>query len=181
MHQNSEFPESKHCSNCNTVACCLSSYFKGWYPHSLYGYQANIIIIYCILAFKNAAKDSYLFSLDNCELLKYFICKQNFYQFELSKYLAKLKIYRDSWQFACKYGALCSSQFFYLELYLILAFFLVLLWQPKDSSLHTWTSSLGTFFPTFVKMKISKDDSNIICRSSKNINFPKIWRVWLKN
>ena len=47
--------------------------------------------------------------------------------------------------------------------------------------LHTWTSSLGTFFPTFVKMKISKDDSNIICRSSKNITFPKIWRVWLKN
>ena len=47
--------------------------------------------------------------------------------------------------------------------------------------LYTWTSSLGTFFATFVMMKISKNDSNIICRSSKNITFPKIWRVWLKN
>ena len=47
--------------------------------------------------------------------------------------------------------------------------------------LHTWTSRLGTFFPTFVKVKISKDDSDIICRSSRNITFPKMWRVWLKN
>ena len=47
--------------------------------------------------------------------------------------------------------------------------------------LHTWTDSLGTFFQTFIIMKISKNDSNIICRSSKNITFPKISRVWLKN
>ena len=47
--------------------------------------------------------------------------------------------------------------------------------------LHTWTDSLGTFFETFAKMKISKNDSNTICRSSKNIAFPKIWRMWLKN
>ena len=47
--------------------------------------------------------------------------------------------------------------------------------------LYTWTSSLGAFLPTFVTMKISKNDSNIICRSSKNITFLKIWRLWLKN
>ena len=47
--------------------------------------------------------------------------------------------------------------------------------------LYTWTDSLSTFFATFVLMKISKNNSNTICRSSKNITFPKIWRVWLKN
>ena len=47
--------------------------------------------------------------------------------------------------------------------------------------LHTWTDRLGAFFVTFVIMKISKNDSNTICRSSKNITFSKIWRVWLKN
>ena len=41
--------------------------------------------------------------------------------------------------------------------------------------LHTWTDSLGTFFQTFIIMKISENDSNIICRSSK------LWRMWLKN
>ena len=57
-------------------------------------------------------------------------------------------------------------------------------WQLRRATkglLYTWTSSLGKFFPTFVMMKISKNDSNIICRSSKNTTFPKIWRVWLKN
>ena len=47
--------------------------------------------------------------------------------------------------------------------------------------LHTWTDSLGTFFQTLIIMKISKNDSNIICRSSKDITFFKIWREWLKN
>ena len=47
--------------------------------------------------------------------------------------------------------------------------------------LHTWTDSLDTFFETFAIMKISKNDSNIIWRSSKDITFPKIWRLWLKN
>ena len=47
--------------------------------------------------------------------------------------------------------------------------------------LYTWTDSLGTFFATFVIIKISVNDTNTICRSSKSITFPKIWRVWLKN
>ena len=47
--------------------------------------------------------------------------------------------------------------------------------------LYTWTDRLGTFLATFVVMKISKKDSNIICRSSKNITFSKIWRLLLKN
>ena len=51
----------------------------------------------------------------------------------------------------------------------------------KQGLLYTWTDSLGTFLVTFVIMKISKSDSNIICRSSKNITFSKILRVWLKN
>ena len=33
--------------------------------------------------------------------------------------------------------------------------------------LYTWADSLGTFFATFLVMKMSKNDSNIICRSSK--------------
>ena len=49
--------------------------------------------------------------------------------------------------------------------------------EPGQGLLYTWTSSLGTFFATFVIMKISKNDSNIICRSSKNITFRKIWRA----
>ena len=47
--------------------------------------------------------------------------------------------------------------------------------------LYTWTDSLGTFFATFVIIKISVNTTNTICRSSKSITFPKIWRVWLKN
>ena len=47
--------------------------------------------------------------------------------------------------------------------------------------LYTWTDSLGTFFATFLIIKISVNDTNTICRSSKSITFPKIWRVWLKN
>ena len=51
----------------------------------------------------------------------------------------------------------------------------------KQGLLYTWTDSLGTFFATFVIIKISVNDTNTICRSSKSITFPKIWRVWLKN
>ena len=55
-------------------------------------------------------------------------------------------------------------------------------WWAGQRLLHTWTDSLvGTFFQTFIVMKISKNDSNIIGRSSKNITFPKISRVWLIN
>ena len=72
-------------------------------------------------------------------------------------------------------------------------FLLMLLWprnrmvdlvfqcMSSQRLLHTWTDSLGTFFKTFAIMIFSKSDSNIIWRSSKNITFPKIWRVWLKN
>ena len=54
-------------------------------------------------------------------------------------------------------------------------------YEISQGFLYTWTSSLGTFYATFVIIKISKKDSNIICRSSKNITFPKIWRVCVKN
>ena len=47
--------------------------------------------------------------------------------------------------------------------------------------LYTWADSLGTFFATFLVMKISKNGGNNIFTSSKNINFSKILRVWLKN
>ena len=59
--------------------------------------------------------------------------------------------------------------------------FLAFIYTTNQGLLYTWTDSLGTFLVTFVIMKISKNDSNIICRSSKNITFSKIWRVWLKN
>ena len=51
----------------------------------------------------------------------------------------------------------------------------------RQGLLYTWTDSLGAFFATFVIMKISKNDRNMNCRSSKDITFSKIWRVWLKN
>ena len=47
--------------------------------------------------------------------------------------------------------------------------------------LYIWTDTLGTFFATFVIMKIYRNNSNTICTSSKNITSPKIWRMWLKN
>ena len=53
-------------------------------------------------------------------------------------------------------------------------------WTFIQGLLYTWTDSLGIFFATFVIMKIFKNSSNTICRPSKNITFPKIWRVWLK-
>ena len=37
------------------------------------------------------------------------------------------------------------------------------------------------FFVTLVPLEISKNDFTIIWISSKNMNFPKIWRLWLKN
>ena len=57
----------------------------------------------------------------------------------------------------------------------------ILLRTISQGLLYTWTDSLGTFFATFVIIKISVNDTNTICRSSKSITFPKIWRVWLKN
>ena len=37
------------------------------------------------------------------------------------------------------------------------------------------------FFETSLIMKIFKNDNNFICRTSKNVTFPNIWNVWLKN
>ena len=37
--------------------------------------------------------------------------------------------------------------------------------------LYTWRDSIGTFFATFIIMKIFKNDTNTICRSSKSITF----------
>ena len=51
----------------------------------------------------------------------------------------------------------------------------------RQGLLYTWTDSLGAFFATFVLMKISKNDRNMNCKSSKDFTFSKIWRVWLKN
>ena len=40
---------------------------------------------------------------------------------------------------------------------------------------------LDHFFPNSVPLDLAKDGFTIIWRFSKNKNFPKIWRLWLKN
>ena len=40
---------------------------------------------------------------------------------------------------------------------------------------------LDHFFPKSLPLDLAKDGFTIIWRFSKNKNFPKIWRLWLKN
>ena len=40
---------------------------------------------------------------------------------------------------------------------------------------------LDHFFPNSIPLDLAKHGFSIIWRSSKNMNFPKIWRLWLKN
>ena len=40
---------------------------------------------------------------------------------------------------------------------------------------------LDHFFPNSIPLDLAKDGFTIIWRFSKNKNFPKIWRLWLKN
>ena len=46
---------------------------------------------------------------------------------------------------------------------------------------YSWIPSLGLFFPIFFLLDLAKNHFTIILRSLKNMNFHKIWRVWLKN
>ena len=44
-----------------------------------------------------------------------------------------------------------------------------------------WIYCWNWFLALFIPLKISKYDFTIIWTSSKDKNFPKIWRMWLKN
>ena len=46
---------------------------------------------------------------------------------------------------------------------------------------YTWIPSLAHVHPNFILLDLAKHGFTIIWRSSKNMNFPKIWRLWLRN
>ena len=46
---------------------------------------------------------------------------------------------------------------------------------------YTWIPSLAHVHPNSILLDLAKHGFSIIWRSSKNMNFPKIWRLWLKN
>ena len=46
---------------------------------------------------------------------------------------------------------------------------------------YTWIPSLAHVHPNSILLDLAKHGFTIIWRSSKNMNFPKIWRLWLKN
>ena len=60
-------------------------------------------------------------------------------------------------------------------------------WQHHDfinllqGLLYIWTVQLLRYFGKFKPLEISKNDGNSICLTSKDIQFSKIIRVWLKN
>ena len=58
-------------------------------------------------------------------------------------------------------------------------FFLWTLAKPR-TPLHM-DGGLDHFFPNSIPLDLAKHGFSIIWRSSKNMNFPKIWRLWLKN
>ena len=49
------------------------------------------------------------------------------------------------------------------------------------SVMYSWIPRLGLFFPFFFLLDLTKNHFTIIWRSLENMNFHKIWRVWLKN
>ena len=58
-------------------------------------------------------------------------------------------------------------------------------WQLGQSWLKSWTPlhldrGLKQIFPNFLAVDLAKYGVTIICRYSKDMNFHKIWRVWLK-
>ena len=46
---------------------------------------------------------------------------------------------------------------------------------------YTWIPSLAHVHPKSILLDLAKHCFSIIWRSSKKKNFPKIWRLWLKN
>ena len=46
---------------------------------------------------------------------------------------------------------------------------------------YTWIPSLAHVHPKSILLDLAKHCFSIIWRSSKKMNFPKIWRLWLKN
>ena len=53
-------------------------------------------------------------------------------------------------------------------------------WPNPRTPLHM-DGGLDHFFPNSILLDIAKDGFTIIWRLSKNMNFHKIWRLWLKN
>ena len=56
----------------------------------------------------------------------------------------------------------------------------LLWWDHARTTLHI-DGGLDHFFPNSIPLDLAKHGLTIIWRSSKNMNFPKIWRLWLKN
>ena len=68
-----------------------------------------------------------------------------------------------------------GSRLGYFWIFAVLKFIL----QCKNSFTHGRRT--GPFFPNSILLDIAKDGFTIIWRLSKNMNFHKIWRLWLKN
>ena len=58
------------------------------------------------------------------------------------------------------------------------------MWSWSTSGIdfcYTWIPSLAHVHPKSILLDLAKHCFSIIWRSSKKKNFPKIWRLWLKN